>query len=464
MDEYDALLLSAVHKGDVVSIQTYLSSMSDPNVYLNRVYDEPNEQKCTLLMIACLNGYDDIVYMLLKCFKPDLEVLNIIRINNKDKKSEIYQDVTILWAAAAINHFLIVKRLVEQGARVNHATSTNSTPVRCACYSGNIEMTRYLVENGADIHITKNNNETNLSLSVYCKHLQLSTYLVDELDCDVNECDDDGRSALYFAVKCGSIEIVQFLLNRGARNFPPHCDRMSPLMLAADKRRSDLVDAISLYCSLLEWVEGEELLGSAFACAEHGHCDLQQSFEHYYRALQLRSIHNLPKVLKESAIEIFNNRQECQTIDQLEVLRLNPDNMHIEALLVRERLLGPVSEEYRYSVIYRGAILADAGQYHQAVALWMYELKLARQYLISIDPEDMRQFVALFSDMIFKSSPIPIEALLTIVATTVGEVKNDTEKIDYNLHTLLFLTTIVSQVRCYLRNHFSSISFLFSLR
>jgi ankyrin repeat protein len=446
MDEYDILLLSAVHKGDVASIQMYLSSVSDPNVYLNRIYDEPNEQKCTLLMIACLNEYDDIVYMLLNYFNPDLEVLNVIRIDDPDKQSEIYHDVTVLWAAAAINHFLIVKRLVQQGARINHTTKTNSTPVRCACYSGNVDMTRYLIENGADIHINKKNNETNLALSVYHRHLKVVAYLVDELGCDVNECDSNGRSPLYFAVKRGSLEMVQFLLSRGACNFPATYNQMSPMMLAAEKRSDNLMNVIVPYCSTLEVIEAEELLGSAFTCAEHGVCDLQQSFEHYYRALQLRSIHNLPKALREPTIEIFNNRQECQTVDQLEELRLNSENMYIEALLVRERLLGSASEDYRYSVVYRGAILADNAQFHQATEIWLYELGLRQQYSIVIDRKRLRRFTSIFSAMINASLPVPVEPILTIITATIDEVKHNTEKLDYNLHTLLFLTTIVSQV------------------
>jgi Fem-1 family protein b len=447
MDKYDLILLSAVRKGDVHSMQTCLSSMSNPNVYLNRVYDEPKEQKCTLLMIACLKGHEKIVDMLLDNFKPDLEGLNIILINNKDKKLELYRDVTVLWAAAALNHFLIVKRLVEHGACVNHRTNTNSTPLRCACCSGNIEMVRYLVEHGADIHITEKNHETNLSLSVYCEHSQVSAYLVDELCCDVNECDDEGHSALYFAVKCGSLEMVRFLFSRGARNFCPGDDRMSPLMLAADKRHRHLVDEMSLHCSLLERIEAEELLGSAFACAEHGFCDLEKSFEHYQRALELRSTHNLPKFVNEKNGNAFNNRQECQTIDELEALRLKPEDMHIEALIVRERLLGACNEEYRYSVAYRGAVLDNSSQYNQAIALWMYELTLSRHYGIPVIPEDLRQFVALFSNMVHNSFPVPIDALLKIVATTVSEIMHCREKIDYNLYTLLFLTTLISQVQ-----------------
>jgi ankyrin repeat protein len=48
----------------------------------------------------------------------------------------------------------------------------------------------------------------------------MTAYLVDELGCDVNECDADRRSPLYFAMRCESLEMIQFLLNHGARHFP----------------------------------------------------------------------------------------------------------------------------------------------------------------------------------------------------------------------------------------------------
>lgn len=447
MDEYDDLLLTYVTKNDIDSLQTCLSSLSEPNIYLNRIYNQSNNQNCTLLMIACLNGYEDIICMLLNSFQPDLEVLNEIQINNRDKKLETYRDVSILWAAVALNNFLIVKQLVEHGANINHRTSTNSTPVRCACYSGNVEMVHYLVQHGADIHIKKQNTETNLSLSVYCKNIGVTFYLINELGCDVNECDDDGRSPLYFAVKSQAFEIVKFLLSRGARNLMPICDRMSPLMLAADKRLTNFVNEISLYCSIVEQIEGKELLASSFSSAEHGSCDLQQSYEYYRQALELREFHRLSKPFRQlNNNDVFNNRQECRTIEELNALRKSSDEMHIEALLVRERLLGANSDEYRYSVIYRGAILADNERYKEAVPLWMYELDLIRRYSITIDPDDLRQFVALFCDMLNKSSPIPIDALLKIITIVIEEIKQNTEHIDLHLYTLLFLITIASQV------------------
>ncbi|CAF4194233.1 unnamed protein product [Rotaria sp. Silwood2] len=386
-----------------------------------------------------------MVQMLLNYSGLDLEVLNDIQLEEKDQTLLMYENVTVLWAAAAIDNFKIVKLLVEHGARVNHTTKTNSTAFRCACSNGNINIARYLNEHGADIHINKIHNETNLILSVYNEDLEMTTYLVDELSCDVNESIDDGRSPLYFAVDRGSLELVQLLLNHNARNFRSNHNHMSPLLLAAEKRRIDLVDAISLQCSLLEQIEAHELLGSAFVCREHGISNVEKSFECFYEALELRSEHNLPKVRRLSTVEVFNNRQECQTIDELEKLRLNDDHMYTEALLVRERLLGPTNAKYCRSLRFRGALLADNAQHHRGADFWLYELSLRRQYSLSIDIEDLRQWASIFSDMLRKSLSIPIVPWKTVITVIVEELEHNTKDFDYNLHTLLFLITIVSQ-------------------
>ncbi|CAF2773252.1 unnamed protein product [Rotaria sp. Silwood2] len=184
-------------------------------------------------------------------------------------------------------------------------------------------MTRYLNENGADIHIAKINNETNLIASVY-------------------------HEQLYFAVD-------------------PNYDSLSSLLLAAEKRRINLIDFISPQCSLLEQIEAQELLERAFTCREHGIINLQKSFEYFYRALVLRSQHNLSKVLRLSTVDVFDNREECQKIDELEEIQLNDDYMYTEALLVREHLLESTNAKYCRSLRFSGAVLADNAQHHQEI-------------------------------------------------------------------------------------------------
>jgi Fem-1 family protein b len=445
-NKFDNLLLSAAHQGDVTLLQTYLSTVEDANMYLNRVYNDLNEQKRSLLMIACINGFEDMVSMLLNFFKPDCEVLNAIKITLKYKTVHMYEDVTVLWAATVVNNFNIVKLLVEHGAKVNHTTRTNSTPIRCACSHGNIDMVRYLIENGADIHIAKICNQTNLLLSVAREHMELVTYLVNELGCDVNECNSHGRSPLTLAADRGSLELVQFLLDHGARNVRLSFDHMSPLMLAAEKRRTDVVNAISSHCTLLEQIEGEELLGSAFTCTELGDSDYEQSYEHYSRALELRSIHNFPKPLKQSTDAIFNHRQECQTIHQLNELRSNPHELYIEALLIRERLLGPTNAKYRRSLWYCGVALIRLRKYHEALDFWMYEVDLRRQYSIPLNTRKLRPFAKIFAKIVTKSVSLPIQTVCKVLTVIIDELEHNSKEFNDNMHTLLFIITVTSQV------------------
>lgn len=446
--EFEQLLLSAARHGDVHALENYLSEIDNPTIYLNRVYDEEQMQKCTLLTIACLNGHIDVIRMLLTRFELDLEVLNNIIFSDVNVSPHLFFNVSVLWTAASNNQFEMVKLLVEHGANVNHTTKTNSTALRSACYNGNLALARYLVENGADIHINKENNDTNLMVSVCHKHVHMVHYLIDELKYDVNACDNDGRSALYDAVNCGSLELVEVLLSYGARNFRALKDQISPLMWAAEKHRVDLVEAISVHCSQLEQIEAEELIGSAFICGVRGNRMFDQAFNHLARAMELRLTYNFPKSTKESSHELFEDQQECQTMAELENIRSNSNRMYVEALLIRERLLGSTSGEYRYSLCYRGAVLADHGRHQEAMNYWMYELRLAQKCSTQLDAKHLRRFASLFSNMLDRTNSIPMESMITIILATINELEHHGEyNFNYNLYTLLFLITIASQVR-----------------
>lgn len=68
----------------------------------------------------------------------------------------------------------MVKTLVKAGADVNHATLTNSTPLRAACFDGRLDIVKYLTEHGADIHIANKYNNTCLMIAAYKGRLSLS--------------------------------------------------------------------------------------------------------------------------------------------------------------------------------------------------------------------------------------------------------------------------------------------------
>lgn len=57
---------------------------------------------------------------------------------------------------------------------------------------------------------------------------------------------------------------------------------------------------------------------------------------------------------------------------------LNGFKFFPQALLVRERILGPIHPDTSYYVRYRGAVYADAGQFTRCISLWNHALDIQR--------------------------------------------------------------------------------------
>ncbi|CAF2040033.1 unnamed protein product [Rotaria magnacalcarata] len=92
---------------------------------------------------------------------------------------------------------------------------------------------------------------------------------------------------------------------------------------------------------------------------------------------------------------------------------------------MREHLLGSKNCEYRYSIRYHGGVLADNNQHVEALAFWMYELRLCEEYSIPMDSEHLRHFTSIFSEMLNLSSSIPVQALLTVIKITAEELQRN---------------------------------------
>jgi uncharacterized protein len=110
-----------------------------------------------------------------------------------------------------------VKKLVAAGADVNFANVNSFTPLMAAAQRKQLGILKFLLENGASPNPVENSTcrtalmHACMSGSPACVDILLSC------GADVNERDTYGMSALMLAAVTGEIEMVQHLVNAGAK-------------------------------------------------------------------------------------------------------------------------------------------------------------------------------------------------------------------------------------------------------
>jgi protein fem-1 homolog B len=157
----------------------------------------------------------------------------------------------------------------------------------------------------------------------------------------------------------------------------------------------------------------------------------------------------------------YLNRRECQTLQELEAIKEDPEALNMEGLIIRERILGTMNPEVANFIIYRGAIFADYNRFDRCLQLWLYSLNLKRCIFVAVR-EDLLRFVRVFSQMYHNGLKIPFDALYQVLQVALVELKknnqslfNTTEKtmkeglqneLDDNIHNMLYLLVIATKV------------------
>jgi len=151
-----------------------------------------------------------------------------------------------------------------------------------------------------------------------------------------------------------------------------------------------------------ERIDALELLGATFVDKKR---DMLGALKLWKRAMEERykdGVLVIPKALVKSPISAYENTLEVETVPELEQIISEPDAMRMQALLVRERILGPAHPDTSYYIRYRGAVYADMGHFERCITLWMYALDMQQKILEPLSPmtqSSLLSFAELFSFM-----------------------------------------------------------------
>lgn len=458
---------SAAREGMAISIFALLWNMDKPIV--KEILDHQSEfdgQKTTPLVIAAKLGETKVVQVLLSNFDVDIEQRSTVRFDGY-----VIHEATALWCASGAGHLDIVELLIKNGANVNNATATNSTPLRAACFDGRLDIVKYLIEHGADLTIPNKYDNTCLMISCYKGHTKVVRHLLEKgANPDLKaHC---GATSIHFAAECGHLDVVKELIHFGASMLENDLG-MTPLMVAAECGKEDIVHYFLKQpeCLRLSRIEALELLGSSFANDKETY-DLHKTYEYLREAMALRMVDNrnrsafsgkYEQVPKPNLppVSAYSNHVECKTMQELEAIRANRDALHMEALTIRERILGSNNPEIPHPVIFRGAVFADNGRFDRCIALWMHAMILRQRNSRSIN-KDLLRFSQVFSQMVTLKADLEysdvervlqhglkeIEQFLKASKTeSVCESKSSASELyQSNILSMIYLITIASRV------------------
>ncbi|CAL1674637.1 unnamed protein product [Lasius platythorax] len=445
--------------GMAIALYTLLNDKSDADVnhLINQKVLEDDGQRCTPLIVAARYGHNKVVRMLLEKFKPDLEQEGTVKFNGY-----VIEGASALWAAAGAGHLSVLKTLVKAGANVNHPTKTNSTPLRAACFNGRLDIVKYLIDHQADINIPNTFNNTCLMIASYKGHLDIVNFLLDK-GADPNKKAFCGATALHFAAECGHSNIVCELLKYGTK-MTKNVSGMTPLITAAERTRAEVVEYLVQREEVTkeEIIDAYELLGASYANDKDNYC-LIKAYKYLYKAMELRYSDTNNIVYKQlgSIVKAYENWRECETLERLESIKDNPNAIHMESLVIRERILGLHNPELPHPIVFRGAIFADNARFDRCIDLWLHALKLRQLNDISI-VTDLLRFAQVFSQMIHVGVDLDFSQVINVLEASITELnrnkikiqnpdsKDDidqcVEEMESNITTTLYILTILTKL------------------
>ncbi|BES90039.1 Ankyrin repeat [Nesidiocoris tenuis] len=368
-------------------------------------------EETTPLLCAVQHGHFRIVRLLVGRYHVDVGATGSVMIDD-----QLMTNVSPLWLAAAFGHVGILNFLIAAGADVNVQTSSGSTPLRAASHEGRLGIVESLLMAGADPEVANHYENTCLMIAAYRGHYFVVVRLI-QAGADPNRKSLCGATALHFAAENGHASVIQELLIAGAVETKQNTG-LTPLMMGAEQARHYVVELFfklngSSY-SLQEKIDAFELLGASFANQPKNY-NLALCYKYLHKAMLLRTQEgNIPKP-PPILTQAYEFRKESQNLQELESIADDANALHMESLIIRERILnGMYTPETTSPIVFRGVQLAEDGQYERCILLWLHrmELLLSTKSCLS---KDLQRFAQLFSRMSNLGFKIDIKYLIKVL-------------------------------------------------
>ncbi|PVD29769.1 hypothetical protein C0Q70_09026 [Pomacea canaliculata] len=204
------------------------------------------------------------------------------------------------------------------------------TPLWCAAVADHIDVVESLIKHGADLNSQSDTGSTPVRSACYMTNIEVVKRLV-EAGADIHLPNMNGGTCLINSVQ--SPELCEFLIKHGAR--------------VNDRDKSNNL--------ALHYAIREDRLDTVKLLVEYG-SDYNAKNDYNDNALQTAALRGY-----EDIVEYLIESTRPSLVD---------------ALLIRERILGKNHKDTSFGVMYRGAVYADSRRFQRCVDLWKYAYHL----------------------------------------------------------------------------------------
>ena len=210
----------------------------------------------------------------------------------------------------------------------------------------------------------------------------------------------------------------------------PNIQLLTPLLLASNNCMIDMVEYFIKRpeCTKEQRIEGLELLGATIANVLHAY-DIEKAFSYMKRGMEERFQDESCPFLKKQIepLEVYEYRKESQTLEELVQLEGDDHAIHMDGLIIRERILGTDNTALRLPIVHRGAAFADSESFDFCIALWKHDIEIGQRAKEPIT-KDLQRMAGLFNEMVHKDVLLRSECVQGVFEKLVTEYERQMQE------------------------------------